>query len=367
MATKTTEPLTPIRELEEQIWSTAPTKENLTLPKGDNLEGLKYLKPGFTISPAYDRAFALGFPFCYGARPEALTNDEATAIARGYAYNSWRIPREVLRKLGRLAAVDGVKISVATSQYELTPAGESVIASDAPFTPAELDGLFVQLFTSREYRGEIVDLVLKLEPDAGADDLARALSRPIQCASDEVILGRANYRDLVARSLGYLLLRCSIEVAADIRGSLGKWLKEKESLLPTSASGPRVKEERASVWRAVDLLLGGREHAERSGKRINGDLDYTSTVHVQDAPDLVVATYRNNPAQILTPHAARFAFLGGEEMLEAMMPFLKKLKVVERPKYMETFGLIKSPLIVEWLKKNQKPPIAKQLLELHGV
>jgi len=161
------ESATLIRQLEDKTWGTAPQDNDLTFPDGDDLDGLQYLKPGFAISPAYDRAFALGFPFCYGARPGALADDEATAIARGYAYNSWRIPREVLRKLGRLAAVDGVKVSVATYQYELTPAGESVIANDAPFTSSELDGLFTQLFTSKEYRAEIVDLVLKLERDGG--------------------------------------------------------------------------------------------------------------------------------------------------------------------------------------------------------
>jgi len=196
--------------------------------------------------------------------------------------------------------------------------------------------------------------------------VSRALARGILGASDEVVRGEANYRDVVARNLGHLLLRCSTKVAADIRDSLGKWLKEKESLLPTAASGPRAKEERASVWRAVDLLMGDREQAERSGKRINGDLDYSSTAHVQDAPDLVVAAYRKNPAQVLGPKDARFVFLGGEEMLEAMMPLLNKVKVEERPKFAETFGLIRSPLIAAWLKKNKKLPIAKELLDRHG-
>jgi hypothetical protein len=147
---------------------------------------------------------------------------------------------------------------------------------------------------------------------------------------------------------------------------LEKWLEDKANLLPAGTVGPRLKEERASVWRAVDLLIGGRDRAERSGNRINGQLDYTATIFVHDSPALALSAYRNCPPQVLTPKAARFAFLGGEQMLEMMMPLLGKVKIDERPKYMETFGLIASPLIVEWLKKNKKLPIAKQLLERHG-
>ena len=128
------EPLSPIRQLEEKTWSVAPLDGDLGFPEGENLEGLKYLKPEFSISPAYDRAFALGFPFCYGASVSTMTNDEATSTARGYAYNSWRVPREVLRKLGRLAATDGVKISVKTQQYQLTAEGEAIVAKDDPLT-----------------------------------------------------------------------------------------------------------------------------------------------------------------------------------------------------------------------------------------
>lgn len=348
----------------------APNESQLTLPFVKDAEGRSLLKPGFSISPAFDVAFALGFP--YLVCPQVVTTvstSEVLSATKALTYDRWRILPSVADRTFRLLACNGVRLTPVPGTFIFTDKGEGAVALDAPVEEAEVEQSFKEIFSEAAptFTFFLADLALLVEPSLGASNTARALIGALEATPDTLLRRNDPERAALVQRLGFILLRTPQAAAAEHRARLRAWLDDRIRVLPGGTVKKRSKTEGVgSIWRSIDLVVNGDEAIERSAYRVGSAPDVTA-VSFASNEKYVLKALGARPKGLVAPLDARLAFIGGEEALSILVKQMSGLPAEYLPRYIETFGVIRSPLIVKWLKSiAKKTPIAEQTLQLHA-
>ena len=328
------------------------------------------MRPGFAVTPNFDRAFALGFPYLRCAVPSELSGEEAAARAATLSWNDWALPEEVLRREARLILTQDFRFTPKPGVLKIGAKGKKALGNGRPLTAAEAKQGLGWLFGKGSPRdtAHLASLGFLLEAELGADEVASLLVEALESAPDTRLKDGDAGRAALANRLGFLLLRCKKGTDKKLRTRLRAWLDDRQRLLPAKKLAPRASFEPIhNVLRSVDLAINGDGALERSAFRPGGKLDPASTFFAQDQKLVATAVEKSPNGSLVAPTEARYAFLGGRPALAVLMRRIEKLPKKSAAGFVSTFGFIRSPLVVKWLRSlAAKLPEAKAALELHS-
>jgi hypothetical protein len=264
---------------------------------------------------------------------------------------------------------NAVQLTSVPGVLQVTREGEQVIGLQDELNTTEVLDALKYLFSDSApvFTFFLADLVLLAETSLGAQKTADVVLLTLESASDSALTRNDPERAALVQRLGFVLLRCPKAAADGYRDRLRVWLDERARVLPGGAVKKRAKTEGVgSVWRSVDLVANGNAAIERSAFRVGAAPDVGSVLFASSAK-VVSQAVGARAKGLVAPHDARLAFLGGEEVLAALVKQLSGLPPERLCRFVETFGLIRSPLISKWLKTiARKEPTAELTLQLHG-
>lgn len=333
-------------------------------------DGLQYLKPGFSVTPAFDRAFAFGFPYVKCLQQHTtLSQGDVRSETLKLQYVRWRILPQVCYRTFRLLTCDGIRLTPVPGVVDITEEGERALSIAKPLNETEAGTALRWLLSeaSPAFTFYTADLLLLLEACVGPEKAAELAIATLESASDAVLLRNDPGRAAMYYRLGFILLRCSKASAELYRSRLKVWLEQHVHILPSGTIKKRVKIEGVgSIWRNIDLVAHGKDAIDRSAFRVGTASDTSSIVLATVDLKAIKKAIEARPKGLVAPYDARLVFLGGEEVLEIIIRQMKSLPQEYLPRYTETFGLIRSPLVVKWLKSIvDKESSAAALLNQH--
>jgi hypothetical protein len=340
-----------------------PTKTTQALEHGSAAAGAKLVKSGFATTKAGDLAFALGFPHL-----EYIVDDhpdDARAEMIVYERRSYRLgwPRDIAIRWCRITASKGFK-RTPQGATELDSAGKKALKNGAPLSAEEIALALKSIFSETTSYEDLRDLVRLFEAFAGPDLVATSIIDALEKSSNNVWNHQDHDRALVMHHLGFMLLRLPASMADKLRGRLAAIFDRRVKALPTKELGPR-KGERGSLLRALDLVLGGRAGAERSGERNEDEIVPGDLVHItHDAAFIREAACR------VVSSDARLVFLGGDPVLDHMLDVFPRFRGLHHA-LLDGFAEVASPKAVELLQRIAKgkeaADRAKAVLQARGL
>ena len=294
----------------------APTQRtSAALAHGKNANGAHYVKPGFACNAELDLQFALGWPhmrFLVEGHPDDAISDPAkdaeVTIQKEYGPN---VPARVARRRVRVLTINSIAPDGKGGWLPLA-VGEA-LANDAAVTEAEARSIIATQMQKPVMGAGQHDMILLLEAMVGSDAVADALVTALETIPAAEINARHQDRNIWTHHLGLILLRVSAPTATALCTRLEKVLQAATAVGPANKVAPS---------RTLDVVLHGREGAERSGLT-----DPWHLLNVNDTPDLVakqVETQKLEPATFV-PYV-RLAFLGGDRVLDVYAKRWQKLK-----------------------------------------
>jgi hypothetical protein len=192
-------------------------------------------------------------------------------------------------------------------------------------------------------------LPLLAEVVLGAGLAANAVLGSIVACEAPALLARLPVLAGMVTRGGFLLLRSSDEQ----RTALSARIEARLNGLYPRGIRKRGAKEFGSCGRQLDVILGGRVRAARSGYRPTGDvIDTGDELFVEDDPALVLKSVRFfRHDALVSPLDARIASLGGPAATKILVGIVEASVSPERvAKYLNTFGLLRATAVVSWLQ-----------------
>lgn len=339
-----------------------PVRSTQALAHGSAAWGARFVQPGFATTPETDLAFALGFPHLeYIVDNHA---DDARAEMIAYERRSYRLgwPRNVAIRWCRITASKGCR-RTPQGATELDTAGKKALKNAAALSADEVAQTLKAIFSDTSAYEDLRDLVRLFEAFMGPELVASSIIDALEKSSNSVWNHQDHDRALVMHHVGFLLLRLPGALADKLRGRLHAVFDRRVKALPSKELGPR-KGERGSLLRALDVVLHGRQGAERSGERSEDAIEPGDLLHVTGDRDFV----REAACRRLSPDP-RLVFLGGEPVLDHLLDGFVRLRGLHHA-LLDGFAEIASPKAIQLVQRiaagKEAPDRARAVLAARG-
>jgi hypothetical protein len=305
--------------------------------------GLALLRPGYGRTPEDDRLYALGWPNMSWLTPGDASEkelDDRKLLSSRYPFECGPIPAGVVpRRVRTLAEIRKNK-------------GPGFAYLDAsPIGAKERESLFD--FALTEQLGFATTMML--ESILGTPVVLNGYVERLRKLKPKDWTGAFGSADGALRAIHFMLLRTEATQA--------KKLREELSRIHAAAS----KAGRSNALSALDVAVNGREGVERSGEREgDDDLIMDDAEYVLDDPgyvrDKVLAAITKMKPADRGYVSGRLAFLGGDEVFEAIAKNIKRIHSSNReslavslsrcahPRVAEIMTALGTPTAKEWLK-----------------
>ncbi len=309
--------------------------------------GLAFIRPGYGRTPEDDRLYALGWPNMSWLTPGDASEpelDDRTLLSSRYPFECGAMPVGVVPRRVRALAELRKNKAPGFAYLDASPIGAKERESLLDFALTEQLGfattmMLESILTTPVVLNGYVERLRKLKPKDWTGAFGRA--------------------DGALRAIHFMLLRTEAAQA--------KKLREELSRIHSVAS----KAGKSSALSAIDVAVNGREGVERSGER-EGDagLVMNDAEYALDDPGYVrekvlAAITKMKPAERGFVHG-RLAFLGGDEVFQAIAKNLKRIHSSNREMLAVSLSRCAHPLVAEIMTALGTPTAKQWLKEQSG-